>query len=293
MKPKSMIMGLVFVVLWSSAFTSAKIIVEYAPPLLALAVRFFLTGLIGLTISKIFFTTKNLNQLEWLSLIGFGICQNSIYLGLNFVAMGNIDAFLAVVIASLLPIFVVVISWITRIEKIGFLGIVGMLCGLIGCWIILSQKILILSNLIGIILCLIGTLALALATLLVRNTISQKSQLLRIVSLQMLVGGFPLILISFIMEPWAVQFSTSFVLAFLYTCFFPGLIATIIWFNLVRKEGVIRASSFHFLNPPMGVLIAALVLAENITTNDILGIITLMLAIILIQISKVTKSLKI
>ena len=55
MKSKPLIMGLVFVVLWSSAFTSAKIIVNHAPPLLALGVRFFLTGLFGLILFQLFY----------------------------------------------------------------------------------------------------------------------------------------------------------------------------------------------------------------------------------------------
>ena len=110
-------------------------------------------------------------------MIIFGICQNSIYLGLNFAAMKNIDAFLAVIIASLLPIFVALISWIAKIDRIGFLGIVGMICGVIGCGIILSEKLLISSNLIGIIFCTIGAIALAVATLLVRNTFSENNQI--------------------------------------------------------------------------------------------------------------------
>ena len=293
MKSKPLIMGLVFVVLWSSAFTSAKIIVNHAPPLLALGVRFFLTGLFGIILFKLFYRKVSLTKNEWTSLIIFGICQNSIYLGLNFAAMKNIDAFLAVIIASLLPIFVALLSWIAKIDRIGFVGIVGMICGLIGCGIILSEKLLISSNLIGIIFCTIGVIALAVATLLVKNTFSDNNQILRIVSLQMLVGGFPLILGSLILEPWHIKFSTSFILAFLYTCIFPGLFATLIWFNLVKKVGAIRAASFHFLNPPMGVLIAVVILGEKIKTTDFLGIIILMLAIVLIQISKTTNNLKI
>jgi drug/metabolite transporter (DMT)-like permease len=52
---------------------------------------------------------------------------------------------------------------------------------------------------------------------------------------------------------------------------------------LVGKVGAVLAASFHFLNPPMGVLIAALILSESIRSSDILGIIILMIAIILIQ----------
>ena len=279
-------MGLGFVILWSSAFTSAKIIVQYSPPLLILAVRFFLTGGFGLLLANIFYEKISLTKKEWYSLVAFGLCQNTIYLGCNFIAMGSIDAFLAVIIASMLPILVAIISWVTKVEKIGFIGLVGMLFGVFGCLIILKDKVMIPSNLFGMVFCLIGATALAAATLLVKNTISKKNQILRIVSLQMLVGGLPLIFLSLIFETWEITFSTSFIIAFFYTCFFPGLLATIVWFSLVRKEGAIRASAFHFLNPPMGVLIASLVLAESIEPLDIFGIIILMIAIYLIYKSK-------
>ena len=43
-------MGLAFAFIWSSAFTSARIIVADAAPLAALALRFFISGLIGIGI---------------------------------------------------------------------------------------------------------------------------------------------------------------------------------------------------------------------------------------------------
>ena len=286
MELKSVFMGLGFVILWSSAFTSAKVIVQYSPPLLILAVRFFLTGSLGLLLANLFFEKISLTKKEWYSLVAFGFCQNTVYLGCNFIAMGSIDAFLAVIIASMLPILVAIFSWARKIEKISFMGLVGMLFGVFGCLIILKDKIMIPSNLFGIVFCLLGATALAVATLLVKNTISNKSQILRIVSIQMLVGGLPLIFLSLAFETWEITFSTSLTIAFFYTCFFPGLLATIVWFNLVRKEGAIRASAFHFLNPPMGVLIASLVLAESVEPLDIFGIIILMIAIYLIYKSR-------
>lgn len=286
MELKSVAMGLAFVILWSSAFTSAKIIVEHSPPLLVLSVRFFVTGSIGLFLAHLFFDKIALTKKEWFSLISFGLCQNSIYLGCNFIAMGSIDAFLAVIIASLLPILVAILSWFAKIEKVGFWGIVGMLFGIFGCGIIITDKVTIPSNLLGITFCSIGAIALAVATLLVKNSIPERNQILRIVSLQMLVGAVPLIFLSLIFETWEITVSKSFTIAFFYTCFFPGLLATIVWFNLVRNEGAIRASAFHFLNPPMGVLIASVFLAESIQASDILGILILMIAIFLINKSR-------
>ncbi|MEO0865799.1 MAG: EamA/RhaT family transporter, partial [Pseudomonadota bacterium] len=38
--------------IWSSAFTSARIIVTHAPPFAASAVRFFIAGLIGVAVAR-------------------------------------------------------------------------------------------------------------------------------------------------------------------------------------------------------------------------------------------------
>ena len=104
-------MGLIFVLFWSSAFTSAKILVSNSPPLLILGIRFLLTGVIGILINNIFFDKIRLNYNDWKFILSFGICQNTLYLGLNFLALDQIDAYLAVIVASLLPIFVAIISF--------------------------------------------------------------------------------------------------------------------------------------------------------------------------------------
>ena len=44
-------MGLAFVLMWSSAFTSARIAVAYASPLLLLSVRFLISGLLAMAIA--------------------------------------------------------------------------------------------------------------------------------------------------------------------------------------------------------------------------------------------------
>ena len=109
----------------------------------------------------------------------------------------------------------------------------------------------------------------------------------------MVVGGLPLLLLSLIFEEWTINFSNSFIIAFIYTCFFPGLIATMIWFNLVKRIGVIMASSFHFLTPPTGVVIAYIVLNEKVNINDIFGILFITIALITIHQANKKQKLKI
>ena len=48
---RAILMGLMFALMWSSAFTSARIIVADAPPLTALALRFLISGALGVAIA--------------------------------------------------------------------------------------------------------------------------------------------------------------------------------------------------------------------------------------------------
>ena len=170
------------------------------------------------------------------------------------------------------------------------MSIIGIIVGFLGCSTILAPKITVNLNLYGLSLCLIAVIALAMATLIIKDGFSKKEQLLPFVSIQMIVGGLPLLLVSFLFEEWIINFSNSFIIAFIYTCFFPGLIATMIWFNLVKRIGVIMASSFHFLTPPTGVIIAYIVLNERISISDIIGIIFITIALTTIhQAKKKTK----
>ena len=67
-------MGLAFALMWSSAFTSARITVADASPLYALPLRFLLSGLIGVTIARAMGQTWHPTPTQWKVTILFGIC---------------------------------------------------------------------------------------------------------------------------------------------------------------------------------------------------------------------------
>ena len=48
---RAILMGLTFALIWSSAFTSARIIVLQAPPLTISSLRFAIAGIIAITIA--------------------------------------------------------------------------------------------------------------------------------------------------------------------------------------------------------------------------------------------------
>ncbi|MGX0977749.1 drug/metabolite transporter (DMT)-like permease [Roseovarius sp. MBR-51] len=282
---RAILMGLGFALMWSSAFTSARIIVSAAPPLTALGLRFLISGLIGIAIALLLGQTWRLTRAQWRATIIFGICQNALYLGLNFVAMQTIEASLAAIIASTMPLIVGFFSWIFLKERLGKVGIMGLFAGLGGVVIIMGARLQGGMDLYGVALCVIGVFALAFATLAVRGAASG-GNFLMVVGLQMMVGAVLTGSIGLATEPLVIEWSTQLVVAFLYTTLIPGLAATLVWFLLVERIGATRAATFHFLNPFFGVAIAAMLLNEALRLGDLIGVLVIMGGILAVQLSR-------
>lgn len=282
---KAVFMGLAFAFMWSSAFTSARVIVEHAPPLSALALRFLISGLIGVGIAWLIGQSARLTRKQWLGVVIFGVCQNALYLGLNFVAMQTIPASLAAIIASTMPLLVALAGWIVFGTRVRPLGIAGLIAGLVGVVLIMGARLQGGVDVFGLILCVIGVVSLTVATLAVLGA-SSGGNVLMIVGLQMLVGSAILWVPALTFETWVVTWNWQLIVAFIYTTLVPGLAATLVWFLLVGRIGAVKASTFHFLNPFLGVAIAAALLGEQIGVLDIVGVVIIAGGILAVQISK-------
>ncbi len=278
-------MGLAFAAMWSSAFTSARVIVEYAPPLTALALRFLISGLIGVAVAFWLGQSMRLSRRQWLGVLIFGVCQNALYLGLNFVAMQTVEASLAAIIASTMPLLVAVAGWLVFGTRVRPLGIAGLMAGLIGVSLIMGARLQGGTDLYGLALCVVGVVALTVATLAVLGA-SSGGNVLMIVGLQMLVGSAVLWAPALALESWVVTWSWQLIVAFVYTTLVPGLAATLVWFLLVGRIGAVKASTFHFLNPFLGVLVAWALLGEALGWLDILGVAIIAGGILAVQVSK-------
>ena len=282
---RAILAGLAFALIWSSAFTSARVIVAEAPPILSLSLRFLISGLIGVGLARLLGQTWRLNRAQWQTIFIFGLCQNALYLGLNFVAMQTIEASLASIIASTMPLLVGLVGWVWFKEKLPILGVLGLIVGVIGTALIMGVRIQGGTDFFGIILCIVGVLSITVATLSMRG-VSSGGNLLMIVGLQMLVGAIILAFPGVVFEEWEVVWTPKLLLAFSYTVLMPGLLATFIWFWLVGRIGAVRAATFHFLNPFFGVLIAAIFLGESLGIWDAVGVIVIMAGIFMVQTSR-------
>ncbi|MDZ7909960.1 MAG: DMT family transporter [Gemmobacter sp.] len=282
---RALAMGLAFAIIWSSAYATARVIVADAPPILSLAIRFTLSGGLALAVGLLMGQSLRLSRAQWRATLIFGLCQNAIYLGLNFVAMQWVEASLAAIIASTMPLLVAALGWALFGERIRPLGLLGLALGLGGVGLIMATRLQGGAEPLGIALCLVAALALALATLMVRGAASG-GNLWIVVGLQMWVGAAVLWGIAGFGNSWQITVSPHWLAAMAYQIVMPGIVATVLWFGLVGRIGAVKAATFHFLNPFFGVAIAALLLGEAIRLNDMIGVAIVMVGILAVQMSK-------
>jgi len=61
-----------------------------------------------------------------------------------------------------------------------------------------------------------------------------------------------------------------------------SVVAYLLWFHLHKVSGVTAASSYHFLMPPLGMLLGWLLLGEHVAPADFAGIVPVAFGIYLV-----------
>lgn len=285
MDMRALFYGIGFAVIWASAFTSTRIIVVDVPPLTALCLRFALSGAFGVLIARALGQRWDFSRAQWRALIIFGFFQNALYLGLNWSAMKHIEASLAAIIASAMPLLVALLEWGWQRKTLPFLSIFGLFSGMVGVALIMGARLSGGADLFGVGLAVVGLVSLALATMSVKAATGSKNMLMG-VAVQMFVGAIVLLIPALILETPSLDFGMRTAGAFAYAIFGPGLAATLLWFALVQHIGALRASVYHFLTPFFGVAIAAVFLGESLTWIDVVGVAIITVGILCVQISR-------
>ncbi len=268
----TLLMGLVFALLWSSGFSFAKILVAHSPPFAVSSLRFAVAALIAGGLALAMGQRFPRGWAAWRPIILLGLCQNTLYLGLFFTAMTRIPAGLAAILASAMPLIVAALAPIMVSERIGWAKAFGLFLGFLGVLWIMGARVIGGVDLVYVGYAVLGVLALSTATLTIKKG-DFGTGLLMVVACQMAVGALGCLPVALLLEDvTAFDFAPAFWGAFVYQVLFPGIVATLIWFSLVKRVSAAAASSFHFLNPIFGVAIAWAMLGEPVAWRDALGV---------------------
>ena len=277
------LLGVSFCVLWSSAFIAAKFGLTAAPPLAQLTIRFLFAG--ALLVGLLYLMGKRWpdNKADVVTGILLGVLNNSIYLGLFFYAMQTITAGLAALIAALTPLATVFLAQPILGERITRRVLLGVGLGLAGTFIVLRER---LGNGVddptGVLLGFIGMLCLTAGTILYRKRGSHADPFV-MNTIQTVASGIALLPVALLLEDWGtIQFNATFFLSVGYLSIMLSIVALLIWFRMIQIAGAGKASSFHFLNPGLGMLFGFAILGEPVALNDLIGLVPIVIGIVLV-----------
>jgi drug/metabolite transporter (DMT)-like permease len=272
-----------FCLLWSFAFIAGKIGVTYCPPLILLAARFSLAGVIVLAISAF---RREAWQLTWRDALVFallGLANNALYLGLGYTGLQSVSAGLGGLIVSANPVFTAALAALFLDEALTWRKVMGLLLGIAGVAFIVWHRMSVGSDSLHGILFTLASLASIVAGTILFKLFAPKASLWIGNGIQNLAAGIVLAPIALTFaDVHAIVPNEKLLGAFLFLALGGSIFAYLLWFHLLKVCGATAASAYHFLMPPLGMLFAWIVLDEHVALRDLLGIVPVALGIYLV-----------
>lgn len=271
-----------FCLLWSYAFVAGKIGVTYCPPLLLLAARFSLAGILILGATMV----RGDWSLSWRDAAIFavlGIANNALYLGLGYTGLQSVSAGLGGLIVSANPVFTAALAAVLLGEGMTWRKAGGLLLGIIGVTLIVWHRLSVGTDSLHGIAFTLASLASIVAGTILFKLLAPKGSLWIGNGVQNLAAGIVLMPVALAFADFdAVDVTPSLIGAFAFLVLGGSILAYWLWFHLLKVCGATAASAYHFLMPPLGMLFAFLVLGEHVEARDLLGIIPVALGIYLV-----------
>src|SRR5438309_792960 len=280
--PLPLYIGL-FCLLWSFAFVAGKIGVTDCPPLILLAARFSLAGILILGISALRGEGFDLTWRDAAVFAILGVANNALYLGLGYTGLQTVSAGLGGLIVSANPVFTAVLAAVFLGEALTWRKMMGLLLGIAGVGFIVWHRMSVGTDSFHGILFTLASLASIVAGTILFKVLAPKGSLWVGNGVQNLSAG--IVLLPFVFTFSSVSDivpSARLLGAFAFLVLGGSILAYLLWFHLLKVCSATAASAYHFLMPPLGMLFAFLVLGEHVELRDLLGIIPVALGIYLV-----------
>ena len=232
-------------------------------------------------IKKREYILKNYKYYTALGITSVTIFNSIVYYSLNFTQVIS-----GVLMISTIPVMIIFISSILKIEKTNIFQILGVSCSFIGVVLIITKADLeILINLDfnkGDITMVFGMLSWATYSALLKK---KKHELSQLTLLEVVISfGFifliPIYFIEYQMNYRIILDKNFFVILF-YVVLFPGLASFIFWIKGVSLIGANRSGVFLHMMPILSAIMAMIIFNEKFMFYHMLGAIFILTGILL------------
>lgn len=253
--------------LMGSAFAIGKIGLEYASPIMLVALRFTIAGVVMGLIVYLLKRPHPKILSTWGKIFVIGAFQTAVVMGCIFVSLKTITAGESSILTFMNPLLVVIFGTVFLKHHYRKLQWFGVSIGFIGVVITFGAHLTIKT---GTILGFGSAVSWAIGTLLIK-TWGMKIDVWVLTAYQMLFGGLILFISSFFLETVFFIPNVSSIMILLWLAIMASVVQFAIWFYLLQTGDPGKTSAFLFLAPFFGVLSGAIILNEPIHWYVMLG----------------------
>ncbi|PRX54822.1 EamA family transporter [Flagellimonas meridianipacifica] len=277
-------------VIWGSTYLLNKVAVLELPPFMLASLRFTTAGILIFLLAKLMGIDLRISRKQ---------LQNTILAGFLFLSFGNgvvvwalryVDTGFAALEISAQPLIILLMMWILEGKKIKPMSMIGVIFGIIGIYLLVSQKQIITkeNSILGMVMIFACMLSWAYGSIFVAKADLPKNYFVN-TGYQMFTGGIILALMSFgFREEWTSPLSWSFnvKLVMVLLVIFGSILAFTSFNYLLKVVSPEKVATSTYVNPVVAMLLGWYFLKEEVTTQSIVAAIVLLTGVYFINTKK-------
>ncbi len=277
-------------VFWGSTYLLNKIAVSELSPFLLASCRFITAGLLIFILAKIMGISLSITKKQFINAVIAGILFLSFGNGVVVWALRYVDSGFAALEISAQPLIILLLMRILQGKKIQPMSVVGVVLGIIGIYLLVSQKQVITKedSITGMIMIFFCMLSWAYGSLFVAKADLPTNYFVN-TGYQMFTAGIILALMSLSfgeewISPldWSVKVQWSMILLVIF-----GSILAFTSFNfLLKAVSPEKVATSTYVNPIVALLLGWYFLDEQITVQSVVAAVVLLTGVYFINTKK-------
>ncbi len=277
-------------VIWGATYLLNKIAVTELPAFMLAGIRFVVAGLLIFSIAKLSGRSLKISKKQFINTVIAGFLFLTFGNGVVVWALKYVDSGFAALEVSAQPLVVLLLMLILQGKKIQPMSLVGVGLGVIGIYLLVSQKQIINQEgaILGMALIFACMISWAYGSLFVGKADLPANYFVN-TGYQMLTGGIMLFIISFIIgEHWIspLHWSSPVKWSMFMLVIFGSIVAFTAFNYLLRVVSPEKVATSSYVNPLIAMLLGWYFLQEEITTQSGIAAIVLLTGVYFINTKK-------
>lgn len=277
-------------VIWGSTYLLNKIAVAELPPFMLASIRFIIAGTLIFGLCKILNINLAITKKQLTNTAIAGFLFLTFGNGIVVWALKYIDSGFAALQISAQPLVVLILMRVLDGKKIKPMSLVGVVLGIAGIYLLVSQKEIISqeNSVLGMVLIFMALLSWAYGSIFVSKADLPRNYFVN-TGFQMLFGGIMLFVASIVFgEDWSspTNWTEPTLYSMLLLIIFGSIVAFTSFNYLLKTVSPEKVATSTYVNPLIALLLGWYFLNEQITLQSIIAAIVLLTGVYFINTRK-------